>query len=185
MPNDVYKELKERMGKSLRRLERDLAGIRTGRASTTLLEDIRVPYYGTLTPLTQVATISFPEARLITIQPWDKAVIKDIEKAISHSDLGLNPVSDGNTIRIAFPPLTEERRKELVKVVRKISEEYKVAIRNIRRDGNEELKEMEKEKLISEDENKRAAKEIQKLTDEFIKKIEEVTRSKEKEIMEF
>jgi ribosome recycling factor len=185
MPDEVFKELKERMGKSLKRLERDLAGIRTGRASTTLLEDIRVTYYGTPTPLNQVATISVPEARLITIQPWDKSITKDIEKAISHSDLGLNPVSDGNVIRIAFPPLTEERRKELVKIVKKISEEYKVAIRNIRRDGNDELKEMEKEKLISEDENKRATKEIQKLTDEFIKKIDEITHNKEKEIMEF
>ncbi len=185
MLEDVYKETRTRMKKSLAKLEKELAAIRTGRASTALLEDIRVTYYGTPTPLNQLATISVPEARLITIQPWDKSIIKEIEKAISHSDLGLNPSSDGNVIRITFPPLTEERRKELVKVVKKIGEEYKIAIRNIRRDSNEEVKEMEKEKLVSEDESKRALKEIQKITDEFIKKVDELLEAKEKEIMEF
>jgi len=185
MLQDLYKEIKNKMSKSLSKLERELAGIRTGRASAALIEDIKVTYYGTPTPLNQLATISVPESRLVTIQPWDKSVLKEIEKAISHSDLGLTPVSDGNVIRITFPPLTEERRKELVKLVKKIAEDYKIAIRNIRRDGNDEVKKMEKEKLISEDESKKAQKEIQKITDEFIKKIDEVLLKKEKEIMEF
>ena len=185
MLDDLYKSLKAKMEKSVAKLEKELAGIRTGRASSALLEDLKVPYYGTLTPLNRIATISVPEARLITVQPWDKSIIKDIEKAIAHSDLGLNPSSDGNVIRISFPPLTEERRKELVKVVRKIGEEYKIAIRNVRREGNEKVKEMEKEKVISEDEGKRALKEIQKITDEYIKKVDEILSAKEKEILEF
>ncbi len=185
MLDDLYRQLKEKMEKSLSRLEKELGGIRTGRASTTLFEDVRVPYYGTLTPLSQLATISVPEARLISIQPWDKSIIKEIEKAITHSDLGLTPTSDGNIIRIVFPPLTEERRKELVRLVRRIGEEYKVAIRNIRREGNEEVKGMEKEKLISEDEGKRAIKEIQRITDEYIKRVDEALSVKEREIMEF
>lgn len=185
MLDDLYKSLKTKMEKSVAKLEKELAGIRTGRASAALLEDIRVTYYGTPTPLKQIATISVPEARLITIQPWDKSIIKDIEKAITRSDLGLSPSSDGNVIRISFPPLTEERRKELVKVVKKIGEECKIAIRNIRREGNEEVKEMEKEKLISEDEGKRALKEVQKITDDYIKKVDEILSIKEKEILEF
>ncbi len=185
MLDDLYKDLKAKMEKSAAKLEKELASIRTGRASSALLEDIRVTYYGSLTPLNQIATISVPEARLITIQPWDKSIIKDIEKAITHSDLGLTPSSDGNVIRISFPPLTEERRKELVKVVKKIGEEYKIAIRNVRREGNEEVKGMEKEKVISEDESKRALKEIQKITNDYIKRIDEILSIKEKEILEF
>ncbi len=185
MLDDLYKDLKAKMEKSAAKLEKELASIRTGRASSALLEDIRVTYYGSLTPLNQIATISVPEARLITIQPWDKSIIKDIEKAITHSDLGLTPSSNGNVIRISFPPLTEERRKELVKVIKKIGEEYKIAIRNIRREGNEEVKEMEKEKVISEDESKRALKEIQKITNDYIKRIDEILSIKEKEILEF
>ncbi len=185
MLKDLYDDLKRRMKKSVDKCEKELLGIRTGRASTALLEEIKVAYYGVATPLKQIATLTVPEPRTVMIQPWDKSVIKDIEKAISSSDLGLNPSSDGNVIRVNFPPLTEERRRQLVKVVRKIAEEYKIAIRNIRREGNEEVKEMEKEKMISEDEAKRALKEIQKITDEFIKLIDELVERKEKEIMEF
>lgn len=185
MLEDVYEELRKKMTKSLAKLEKELGGVRTGRASATLIEDIRVTYYGVPTPINQLATLSVPESRLITIQPWDKSVLREIEKAISHSDLGLNPTSDGNIIRIPFPTLTEERRKELVRLVKKIGEEYKIAIRNVRRDGNEEVKEMEKEGLISEDASKKGQKEIQKITDEFIKKVDELVAKKETEIMEF
>ncbi len=185
MLKDLYDDLRRRMKKSVDKCEKELIGIRTGRASTALLEEIKVSYYGVATPLKQLATLTVPEPRMVLIQPWDKSVIKDIEKAISSSDLGLNPTNDGNVIRVSFPPLTEERRRQLVKLVRKIAEEYKIAIRNIRREGNEEVKEMEKEKMISEDEAKRALKEIQKITDEFIKLIDELVERKEKEIMEF
>ena len=185
MLKDLYDDLRRRMKKSVDKCEKELIGIRTGRASTALLEEIKISYYGVATPLKQIATLTVPEPRMVLIQPWDKSVIKDIEKAISSSDLGLNPTNDGNVIRVSFPPLTEERRRQLVKLVRKIAEEYKIAIRNIRREGNEEVKEMEKEKMISEDEAKRALKEIQKITDEFIKLIDELVERKEKEIMEF
>ncbi len=185
MLDDVYKDIKTRMKKSVDKCDKELRGIRTGRASTLLLEEIKVEYYGTPTPLKQLATLSVPEPRMVLIQPWDKSVVKEIEKAIRNSNLGLSPTTDGNVIRVAFPPLTEERRRELVRVVRKIGEEFKIAIRNIRREGNDQVKEMEKEKLISEDEAKRALKEIQKITDEFIKAIDELVEKKEKEIMEF
>ncbi|NPA15065.1 MAG: ribosome recycling factor [Deferribacteres bacterium] len=185
MLKDLYDDLKRRMKKSVEKCEKELMGVRTGRASTALLEEIKVTYYGVATPLKQMATLTVPEPRTVMIQPWDKSVLKDIEKAISSSDLGLNPSSDGNVIRVNFPPLTEERRRQLVKVIKKIAEDYKIAIRNIRREGNEEVKEMEKEKMISEDEAKRALKEIQKITDEFIKQIDELVEKKEKEIMEF
>ncbi|BAT72425.1 ribosome recycling factor [Thermosulfidibacter takaii ABI70S6] len=185
MLDDLYKDLKRRMKKSVDKCDQELKGIRTGRASTVLLEEIKIEYYGTPTPLKQLATLSVPEPRMVLIQPWDKGIIKNIEKAIRDSGTGLSPTNDGNVIRVNFPPLTEERRRELVKIVRKIGEEYKIAIRNIRREGNDEVKEMEKEKLISEDEAKRALKEIQKITDEFIKAIDELIEKKEKEIMEF
>ncbi len=185
MLNDLYKDVRTRMKKSVDKCDKELRGIRTGRASTALLEEIKIEYYGTPTPLKQLATLSVPEPRTVVIQPWDKSVIKEIEKAIRSSELGLNPMNDGNIIRVNFPPLTEERRRQLVKVVRKIAEEYKIAIRNIRRDGNDQVKEMEKEKLISEDEAKKALKEIQKITDEFIKAIDELTEKKEKEILTF
>ncbi len=163
---------------------RELASVRTGRASVGLLEGITVEYYGAPTPLKQVAALSVPESRLIVIQPWEPRLIADIERAIMKSDLGLTPTNDGKVIRVPVPPLTEERRKELVRLVRKKAEEARVAVRNIRRDVNETLKRMEKQEHISQDETKRALEEVQKLTDEYIKKIDEILQRKEKEIME-
>lgn len=185
MLSETYEESRDRMEKSIESLKKELKRVRTGRASLSLLDGIKVDYYGTQTPLNQMASLSVPESRLIVIQPWDVSVIKEIEKAILKSDLGLTPSSDGKLIRIAIPPLTEERRKELVKVVNKIAEEYKVAIRNIRRDGNEMVKELKKESEISEDDAFKAQDEIQKITDEYIGKIDEVQAAKEKEILEF
>jgi len=160
------------------------AAIRTGRANPALLDRIQVEYYGTMTPLNQLATISAPEARLLLIQPWDKNAIKDIEKAILKSDLGLTPNSDGSVIRLVIPPLTEERRKELVKVVRKEAEDKRVAIRNIRRDANETLRDLEKEGSLPEDERHRAEDEVQKLTDKYIDLVNQLLEAKENEIME-
>ena len=185
MLDEVYEELKERMDKSLVALERDFKRVRTGRASTYLLDGIRIDYYDTPTPLNQLASLSTPEARLILIQPWDPQVLGDIEKAILKSELGLNPMNDGKVLRIAIPPLTEERRRELVKVVRKIAEESKVALRSIRRDSNDIIKDLKKEKEISEDESFRALDEVQKITGDFIKKIDEMSQVKEKEVLEF
>ncbi|MGA9478602.1 MAG: ribosome recycling factor, partial [Desulfobacterales bacterium] len=159
--------------------------VRTGRASLSILDGIRVNYYGTPTPLNQMATLAVPESRLITIQPWDVSGIKEIEKAILKSDLGLTPSSDGKIVRIAIPPLTEERRKELVKVINKVSEEHKVAVRNIRRDANEMLKDLKKEGDISEDEAFKAQDQVQKITDDHINLVEQITKEKEKEILEF
>jgi ribosome recycling factor len=173
------------MGKSIKSLQTEIMRIRTGRASATLLDGIRVDYYGTLTPLNQMATISVPESRLIVIQPWDVSGIKDIEKAILKSDLGLTPSNDGKIIRIAIPPLTEERRKELVKLVHKMCEEYKVAVRNIRRDANELLKGFKKDGDISEDDAFKGQDQVQKITDDYITKIDDVYKDKEKEILEF
>jgi ribosome recycling factor len=173
------------MDKSITALGNELKRIRTGRASLSLLDGVRADYYGTLTPLNQMASLSVPESRLITIQPWDASAIKEIEKAILKSDLGLTPSSDGKIIRITVPPLTEERRKELVKLVNKTCEEYKVAVRNIRRDSNDFFKEMKKEGDISEDEAFKAQEEIQKITDDYIKKIDALYKEKEKEILEF
>ena len=185
MIESIYAETRERMGKSVSALKSEFKRIRTGRASLALLDSIRVDYYGTLTPLNQMASMAVPESRLITIQPWDVSVIKEIEKAILKSDLGLTPSSDGKIIRIAIPPLTEDRRKELVKVANKMSEEYKVAVRNIRRDSNELLKGLKKEGDISEDEAFKAQEQVQKITDEHIKRIDDVYQEKEKEILEF
>ncbi|MBW2061912.1 MAG: ribosome recycling factor [Deltaproteobacteria bacterium] len=185
MLDEVYEELKERMDKSLVALERDFKRVRTGRASTSLLDGIRIDYYDTPTPLNQLASLSTPEARLILIQPWDPQVLGDIEKAILKSELGLNPMNDGKVLRIAIPPLTEERRRDLVKVVRKIAEESKVALRSIRRDSNDIIKDLKKEKEISEDESFRALDEVQKITGDFIKKIDEMSQVKEKEVLEF
>ena len=184
MVKDVIGKTRSGMGKSIEALKKDLAKVRTGRASTALLDDVQVDYYGTPTPLNQVGTLMVPEPRLITIQPWEKKLIPEIEKAILKSDLGLNPSSDGNLVRIAIPPLTEERRKEMGKVVRRMGEEGKIALRNARREANEALKKLEKDKEISEDELKRGEKEVQELTDEFVKKVDEVVAGKEKEIME-
>ncbi|MBW1776232.1 MAG: ribosome recycling factor [Deltaproteobacteria bacterium] len=185
MLEEIFEETKERMGKTQAALKSELMRIRTGRASLSLLDGIRVDYYGTKTPLNQMATLSVPENRLIVIQPWDASVIKEIEKAILKSDLGLTPSSDGRLIRIAIPPLTEERRKELVKTVSKMCEEYKVAIRNIRRDANELVKSLKKDGDISEDDAFRAQGEIQKITDEQIEQVDVVYKEKEKEILEF
>jgi ribosome recycling factor len=165
-------------------LKKDFASIRTGRASLGLVEGIVVDYYGTLTPLPQLASLSIPESRQIAIQPWEQRLIPEIEKAIMKSDLGLTPMNDGRIIRINIPILTEERRKQLVKVVRKRAEEAKVAVRNIRRDANDELKKFEKEKHLSEDEVKREQEEVQKITDSFVQKVDEILEHKEKEIME-
>jgi ribosome recycling factor len=159
--------------------------VRTGRANLSLLDGIRVDYYGTPTPVNQMASLSVPESRLITIQPWDVSVIKDIEKALLKSDLGLTPSNDGKIIRIAIPPLTEERRKQLAKSVHKICEDHKIAIRNIRRDANELLKSMKKDGEIAEDEAFKGQDQVQKITDEFVKQIDDIFKEKEKEILEF
>jgi ribosome recycling factor len=182
---DIHEDTTDRMGKTITALENELKRIRTGRASLSLLDAIRVDYYGTVTPLDQMATLAVPESRLITIQPWDASVLKDIEKAILKSDLGLTPSNDGKIIRLAIPPLTEERRKELVKVVHKMCEEHKVAARNIRRDSNDLLKSLKKDGDISEDDAFKAQDETQKITDQFINKIDEVYKEKENEIREF
>ncbi len=174
----------ERMEGAIEALRKEFGSIRTGRASLALLDGIMVDYYGTPTPLQQVASLSVPESRQIAIQPWEQRIIPEIEKAIMKSDLGLTPSNDGRLIRISIPPLTEERRKQLVKVVKKKAEDAKVSIRNIRRDTNEELKKLEKEKHLSEDDVKKSLEEIQKLTDSYIEKVEEVLKHKENEIME-
>ena len=185
MLDDIYQETRERMDKSIHSLNNELKRIRTGRASLSLLDGIRADYYGTPTPLNQMATLAVPESRLITIQPWDVSVIKEIEKAILKSDLGLTPSNDGKIIRISIPPLTEERRKDLVKVVHKISEEAKVAIRNIRRDSNDLLKGMKKDGDISEDDAFKGQDQVQQITDTYIKNIDDIYKEKEKEILEF
>ncbi len=179
--DDVKNACEERMKKSVASLKDDFAGIRTGRASPALLDKIRVDYYGQKSPLSQVATVSVPEARLIVVQPWDKALIVEIEKALQKSDLGLNPSNDGKVIRIAIPPLTEQRRKELVKTAKASAEQYRVTIRNIRREGLEDVK---KKKDLPEDELKKAEIELQTLTDSYIIQINKVFEAKEKEILE-
>ncbi len=177
-------EAKERMVKSIKALENDFNTLRTGRATPALLDGVKVDYYGTPTPLNQTANISVPEARLLVIQPWDKSTLGIIEKAIQSADLGFNPSNDGKVIRINIPPLTEDRRKELVKVAKNNAEQSRVAIRNIRRDANEELKKAQKNSEITEDDLKRGETEIQKLTDDHIAKIDEILKTKESEIME-
>ena len=185
MIDDIYQETRESMTKSIEALKRELNRVRTGRASLSILDGIKVDYYGTLTPLNQMATLAVPESRLITIQPWDVSVIQDVEKAILKSDLGLTPANDGKILRISIPPLTEERRKELVKMVHKMCEDHKVSVRNARRDSNELLKSLKKDGDISEDEAFKAQDEVQKITDEHIKLIDECFTKKEKEILEF
>jgi ribosome recycling factor len=184
MEQELKAKTTDRMSRTVDVLKKDFASIRTGRASLALLDGLMVSYYDTPTSLQQLASLSIPESRQIAIHPWDQKVIPDIEKAILKSDLGLTPMNDGKMIRINIPPLTEERRKQLVKTVRKKAEEAKVSIRNIRRDVNEELKKLEKEKHISEDIVKKSQDDIQKLTDSFISKVDEVLMNKEKEIME-
>ena len=180
----IIQSIEERMKKTLASLKEGFASLRTGRASVSLFDRIRVDYFGEKSPLNQVANITVPEARLIVIQPWDKNLIVEIEKAIRSSELSLNPSNDGKVIRIAIPPLTTERRKELVKLAKNQAEQSRVSIRNIRRDGNEELKKMQKDSSITEDDENKGAAELQKLTDSYIGKINLVLEEKEKEIME-
>lgn len=185
MIEQVYQETRDRMSKTLDAMKVELKRVRTGRASTSLFDGIKVDYYGTPTPLTQMANVAVPESRMITIQPWDVTAIKEIEKAILKSDLGLTPSNDGKLIRIAIPPLSEQRRKDLVKLVHKTTEEYKVAMRNIRRDSNEVIKGLKKDGDVSEDEAFKAQDRIQKITDESIQRIDDIYKVKEKEIIEF
>ena len=185
MIESIYQETRDSMRKSIDALKNEFKKIRTGRASLSILDDIRVDYYGALTPLNQMASLSIPESRLIAIQPWDVSVIKDVEKAILKSDLGLTPSNDGKVVRISIPPLTEERRKQLVKTVYKKSEEHKVSIRNVRRDANDLLKSLKKDGEISEDDAFKGQDGIQEITDEYIKIVDDVCKEKEKEILEF
>ena len=183
---DVLKELETRMQAAIEALTREFAGVRTGRASTGLLEGIRVDYYGTPTPVAQVAAISVPDPKTLLIQPWDAGLISAVEKAIMKSDLGLTPTSDGKAIRLSLPSLTEERRRQLAKVVGKLAEDARVAIRNIRREANEKLKAREKkEKAISEDESRRGQEQIQKTTDRHVRRVDELLQKKEDEILKF
>ncbi|MBU3948842.1 MAG: ribosome recycling factor [Proteobacteria bacterium] len=185
MIESLYQEIRENMGKSMSALQNELKRVRTGRASLSILDGIRVDYYGTLTPLNQMASLAVPESRLITVQPWDISAIKETEKAILKSDLGLTPSNDGKIIRISIPPLTEDRRKKLVKIVHKMCEEYKVAVRNIRRDSNELIKGFKKDGEIAEDAAFKAQDGVQKITDEHIALIDKIYKEKEKEILEF
>ena len=182
--NTILKDSKERMEKALQSLQKDFSKLRTGRASSVLVEDIKVDYYGTPTPISQIASIAVPDSRTITIPPWDRSAFGDVEKALLKSDLGLTPVNDGKIIRINIPPLTEERRKELAKVAKKYTEEAKVAVRNIRRDANEGLKKLKTDKTLTEDDLHHGQDEVQKLTDKYVAKADECFAEKEKEIME-
>jgi ribosome recycling factor len=180
----MVKDTAARMERSIDAFRKELGKVRTGRASFSLLDGVKVDYYGTPTPLQQVGTLSVPESRLITVTPWDAKMIGPIEKAIQASGLGLNPASDGKVVRIPIPPLTEERRKELAKVVRKMAEDARVAVRNVRREAIEKLKDREKKKEVSEDDVKRGQDRVQKETDAFVRKIDEILRAKEQEILE-
>lgn len=184
MVKDIINDAEERMKKTIEHLKQDLASLRAGRANPAMLDKVMVNYYGTPTPINQLANITVPEARLLVVQPWDKSSIPEIEKAIMKSDLGVNPTNDGNVIRIAIPQLTEERRKDLVKVAKKRTEDAKVAVRNIRREANDMIKASEKDKTISEDEAKKAVDDIQKITDKYVKDIDLIFQAKEKDIME-
>ena len=183
-PAAIRQKVTEKMESALEHLKRDLAGLRTGRASVALFDGVRVDYYGTMTPLKQVANISTPEARPLTIQPWDPTLIKEIERALAGSGLGITPSNDGKVIRVPLPPLTEERRKELSKICKKHGEDTKVGVRGFRRDANEELKKLQKDAKLTEDELRKAEAETQKLTDQYIHKIDDVVKKKEQEIME-
>src|ERR1700744_200262 len=181
---ELSADVKHRMEQAVAAFQSNLTSVRTGRASAHMLDQVKIDYYGTPTPVSQMAQVSTPEAQLILIQPWDPSVIKEIEKALQTSDLGLNPQSDGKVIRVPIPPMTEERRRDVVKHVNKVLEEQRTAVRNVRRDGNDTLKKLAKDKKISEDEEKRALEEIQKLTDEEIKRMEEMARRKEAEVLQ-
>lgn len=184
MSQIIKEATKSKMEKSITLLVQELAKVRTGRASPALLDGVKVDYYGSTLPLNQVASISIPEPRLIIVQPWDKQALQPIEKGIQKADLGLNPNNDGNVIRLAIPPLTSERRGELVKLTLRLGEECRVVVRNIRRDANNEIKKQEKDKKLSEDESFKTQEHIQKMTDEYIKKVDDVLKKKEKEIRE-
>jgi ribosome recycling factor len=184
MIDETYNQAEEKMTKAIENLRYELNKIRTGKASATILDGVKVNYYGSIVPLKQAASISVPEVRLITVQPWDKSMINEVEKAILKSDIGLTPVNDGHIIRLPIPPLTEERRVELVKQTKRLGEEIKVSLRNSRREANENLKKAEKESKISEDDSYRAQENIQELTNEYIKKVDEILKAKEQEIME-
>ena len=182
---ETYVQLKTRMDKAVEDFRREMAATRTGRANVHMLDTVSVDYYGSQMPLNQIATIHAPEPQMITVQPFDPSALQNMEKAIRAADLGLNPMNDGKMIRVPVPPLTEERRKEMVKNLHKILEEHRTAVRNIRRDGNDAIKKSSKDKKITEDDEKRALEEIQKLTDDEIKKMEEMSKAKEKEVLEF
>ncbi len=182
--NSIKNDARTRMDKTLDSLKSDFGGLRAGRAHASLLDGIMVEAYGSLTPISQVGTVGVPDARTLSVSVWDKSIAKSVEKALRESDLGLNPVSDGTLIRIPIPPLSEERRRELVKIAGKYAEQNKVAIRNIRRDALDEVKKLKKDNLISEDEEKKAETEIQKITDEAVKKVDEMQSLKEKDIMQ-
>jgi ribosome recycling factor len=182
--NQIVKDSRQRMDKTVEAFRSEITKIRTGKATTALLDSIKVDYYGTMSPLTQVGNVTVLDVHTIAITPWDKSMVQAIDKAILASDLGLNPISDGTNLKIPIPPLTEERRKDMVKLVKKFGEESKVALRNVRRDANDHLKRTEKEKKLTEDELKEGEKETQKLTDEHILKIDDIIKHKEKEILE-
>ncbi|SLM27366.1 ribosome recycling factor [Desulfamplus magnetovallimortis] len=184
MIKEIFQETEDRMKKSVKALEKEMSRVRTGRASLSMLDGVKVDYYGTLTPLNQMASIAVPESRMITVQPWDVSAIKEVEKGILKANLGLTPSSDGKIVRISIPPLTEERRKEIAKNARQTCEDYKVAVRNIRRDSNENLKALQKDGDISEDESFKAQKQVQEITDSYIEKLDAVFSAKEKEILE-
>lgn len=181
---DILKHADDRMKKAVEVVREELIRIRTGKATTALLDTVKVDYYGTMVPLKQVANVSTPDVHTVSVQPWEKAMLAPVEKAVLNANLGLNPVNDGNVVRVPIPPLNEERRRELVKLVKKFTEEGKVAIRNVRRDAIEHLKKAEKEEHMSEDERKRSEQETQKMTDKHIKEIDDLLALKEKEIME-
>jgi ribosome recycling factor len=184
-PQALHKDAETRMQGAIDTLGREFAGVRTGRASAALLEHIRVDYYNTLTPVSQVASLSVPDPRTLLIQPWDASLLSKIEKAIQKSDLGLTPANDGKVIRLSMPPLNEERRKQLAKAVGKLAEESRVAVRNIRREAKDKLRALGKDKKISEDDEKRGETELQKLTDRFVQRVDELLEKKEQEILEF
>ena len=183
-PEDVLADVERRMNRSMEALERDLATLRTGRATPSLVENVNVDYYGTPTPLKQIASISAPDARAIMIQPWDRQALRDIERSLMQSEMGFNPSNDGNIITVPIPPLNQERRQELVRLLKRKIEEGKVAVRNVRRDGLESLRKLERDKAISQDQNRRSQDQLQKTTDSFIKSMDQVSTAKEAEIMQ-
>lgn len=184
MVKDILKELEKRMKVSVEHFRKELSKLRTGRANLNLFEDIKVEYYGTMMPINQVATLGVPDPTLITVQPWDPSLLEAVDKAIRSADLGLNPLNDGKTLKVPIPPLDDERRREMAKRIRKMLEEEKTALRNMRRESKEETEECEKEKIITEDEKFRGLEKLQNLVDEYMKKIEELAAAKEKEILE-